>query len=209
MNLFQCAEDEFTCDDGLCIHMHYRCDGGFDCKDKSDEDFCDLLLVEKGLYNKDYPPVTDGKPVEVKVYFIIDAIQNIKEIDMDFSAKFTISLEWYDARLQFSNLNEGNFTNLASPEKISEIWIPPLIFNNTKKNIMITRDQTAGLFMNKMGEPTLPEDSNVYENLYFAGSENVLIYRMDYEMTLTCNFELNHYPFDTQTCNIEVMHYFL
>jgi len=184
--------------------MFYRCEGTFNCKDKSDEDFCDLLIVEKGLYNKDYPPKHLGKPVVVKVYFSIDAIQNIKEIDMNFNAKFTITLEWFDERLTFSNLNDGNFTNLSKPEKITEIWIPPLIFNNTKKNIMITSDETAGLFMNKMGNPTMPKDAEVYENLYFKGSENVLIYRMDLEMTCSCIFRLQHYPFDKQACEIEV-----
>ena len=184
--------------------MLYRCDGSFNCKDKSDEDFCDRLIIEKGLYNKDYPPKHLGRPVDVKVYINIDAIQNIKEIDMNFNAKFTITLEWFDERLLFSNLNDGNYTNLAKPEKITEIWIPPLIFNNTKKNIMITRDETAGLFMNKMGKPTLPPHSEVYENLYFKGSENVLIYRLDLEMTCDCIFLLQPYPFDKQTCKIEV-----
>ena len=91
--------------------MHYRCDGGFNCKDKSDEDFCDLLLID-GRYNKDYPPQNRGKPVDVTVYSIIESVQNIKEIDMDFNAKFTISLEWKDERLTFSNLKEGDFANV-------------------------------------------------------------------------------------------------
>ena len=187
--------------------MYYRCDGGFDCKDKSDEDVCDLLLIDEGRYNKDYPPLNGGKPVNVTVHFNIQSIQNIKEIDMDFNVKFTISLEWTDGRLTFSNLNEGNFVNLASPEKIGKIWIPPLIFNNTKENFMMNRDETAGLFMNRIGQPTLPDSASVHENLYFAGSENILLYRKDLELTLACNFLLQHYPFDQQTCLIEVYQY--
>ena len=126
---------------------------------------------------------------------------------MDFSAKFTISLEWFDGRLQFSNLNDGKLTNLAAPEKVNEVWIPPLIFNNTKKNIMISRDHTAGLFINKMGKHTMADISSVNENFYFDGSENVLIYRMDYELTCNCIFQLTKYPFDKQTCEIEVIYY--
>ena len=202
--IFQCKDNEFTCSDGGCIDMYYRCEGTFNCNDKSDEDNCDLLIIDREVYNKDYPPKPHQKAVEVKVYFTIDAINNIKEIDMTFSAKFTITLEWYDERLRFSNLNDGNFTNLAKPERITEIWIPPLIFNNTKKNLMITGNQGAGLFMNKMGKAMLPNHEEVYENLYFDGVENVLIYRMDMELTCACNFRLNHYPFDQQTCEIEV-----
>lgn len=185
--------------------MFYRCEGTFNCNDKSDEDECDLLIIDRDVYNKDYPPKPNRKAVEVKVYFTIDAINNIKEIDMTFSAKFTITMEWFDERLRFSNLNDGNFTNLAKPERITEIWIPPLIFNNTKKNLMVTGNQGAGLFMNKMGKAILPNHEEVYENLYFDGVENVLIYRMDMELTCSCLFRLNHYPFDSQTCNIEVI----
>ena len=72
---------------------------------------------------------------------------------------------------------------------------------------MISRDTTAGLFMNRMGNPTLPDSASVYENLYFDGSENILLYRKDLELTLTCNFMLQNYPFDQQTCLIEVYQY--
>ena len=70
---------------------------------------------------------------------------------------------------------------------------------------MVTGNQGAGLFMNKMGKAILPNHEEVYENLYFDGVENVLIYRMDMELTCSCLFRLNHYPFDSQTCNIEVI----
>ena len=196
--------NEFTCDDGSCIDSHYRCDGGFNCKDKSDEDFCDLLLIDMGRYNKDYPPQHRGKPVDVTVYAIIDSIQNIKEIDMDFNAKFTISLKWKDERLIFTNLKEGDFANVPSPEKIGQIWIPPLIFNNTKERFMIARDPTAGLFIQQTGKASLSESASVYENTYYAGSENDLLYVLDLELTLKCTFRLQHYPFDRQTCLIEV-----
>ena len=42
-----CDQDsEFTCDDGQCVNMVDRCDQVQDCRDKSDETNCQLLVVE-------------------------------------------------------------------------------------------------------------------------------------------------------------------
>ena len=57
MKLSGCAENEFTCNDGQCIDVNYRCDQIIDCRDKSDEKECRLLVLEDG-YNKMIPPFT-------------------------------------------------------------------------------------------------------------------------------------------------------
>ena len=50
-----CAEDEFTCGDGQCIDIKYRCDQVIDCRDKTDELDCSLLVLQDG-YNQAIPP---------------------------------------------------------------------------------------------------------------------------------------------------------
>ena len=35
-----CESDEFSCDNGNCIDLKWRCDGGNDCGDDSDEIGC-------------------------------------------------------------------------------------------------------------------------------------------------------------------------
>ena len=36
-----CLEDEFTCNDTVCIPISWRCDGLVDCDDELDETSCD------------------------------------------------------------------------------------------------------------------------------------------------------------------------
>ena len=36
-----CPANHFQCDNGLCIHEHWLCDGDDDCGDRSDEDSLD------------------------------------------------------------------------------------------------------------------------------------------------------------------------
>jgi len=44
-SLWTCGPNEFRCYDGACIDIHLKCDGQFDCTDKSDEYLCGNLLT--------------------------------------------------------------------------------------------------------------------------------------------------------------------
>ena len=55
MKLSGCADNEFTCDDGQCIQMRDRCDQILDCRDKSDEQNCKIIIIKDG-YNNAIPP---------------------------------------------------------------------------------------------------------------------------------------------------------
>ena len=184
--------------------MTGRCDGIFQCTDKSDEDDCHLIAINKEIYNKDYPPRKEGHPLDVKVTVIIVAISEVQELHMIFTSKLTVVLEWKDERVTFSNLKPEDLTNLIGHEKATDLWIPPLIFNNTKKNVKVVHSETANLFVNQRGPAKVESLSSVNENFLYQGSENILVYRIDYEMTYNCVFDLTAYPFDTQTCTIQV-----
>ena len=46
----------FTCNDGQCVTMEQRCNQLPDCRDRSDEKNCKVLVLEEG-YNPNVPPV--------------------------------------------------------------------------------------------------------------------------------------------------------
>ena len=57
-----CRKGNFTCNDGQCVSMDQRCNQLANCRDKSDEENCKILVLEKS-YNKNIPPTECDIPV--------------------------------------------------------------------------------------------------------------------------------------------------
>ena len=128
---------EFTCDDGQCVTMEQRCDQIPDCRDKSDERGCQLLVVDEG-YNKNVPPITTilGQmgfvKTEVNISIVLLKIVDMEETDHKIDLQFQITLEWRENdRMVFQNLKQDSSLNALSQEDIEKIWLPSVIYDNT------------------------------------------------------------------------------
>ena len=136
-NVVQMEDGEFTCDDGQCVSMKYRCDQLPDCKDKSDEKGCNLLVLIEG-YNKIVPPFdknTSGTivPVSVDVSLRLMSLMNIDENENTIDLQFEIILDWKDSRISYSNLKKEFFLNALTEENIESIWLPLVVYENTNQ----------------------------------------------------------------------------
>jgi len=88
-------DTEFGCYDGDCISLADRCDGASECNDKEDELNCEMVVIDKKLYHKGIPPLrTDDQLTNVTVNMTVLSLSNINEIEMTFTAKFYIHLDW-------------------------------------------------------------------------------------------------------------------
>ena len=90
-----CLKGNFTCDDGQCVSMEQRCDQLPDCRDKSDERNCKILVLEKD-YNKNVPPVVskeDGTKVLIGVSIDLLKLVDIKEENHAIEIQFSITLK--------------------------------------------------------------------------------------------------------------------
>ena len=93
--LFQCVEEEFGCADGTCIPISKRCDGASDCSDNFDETNCKIVVVNKQLYNKEFPSMNkDGSKTEIRINVTILSIEGFNEIDMTFKIRFELAIQW-------------------------------------------------------------------------------------------------------------------
>ena len=130
-------DGQFTCDDGQCVSMKYRCDQLPHCKDKSDEKRCNLLTLIEG-YNKIVPPFgrkSSGTiiPISVNVSLRLLTVLDIDENENTIDLQFEIILQWKDYRISYSNLKKETFLNALTLENIESIWLPLVIYDNTNQ----------------------------------------------------------------------------
>jgi len=75
--------------------MSKRCNGISNCKDSFDETHCDIIFIDKQLYYKETPPLSeDDAKTKVLVNVSILAVEDPNEINMKFRIKFSLSLQW-------------------------------------------------------------------------------------------------------------------
>ena len=199
-----CPNRNFTCNDGQCVSMDQRCNQLPDCRDKSDERNCKILVLEEG-YNKNVPPVNSKEPV-VNVSISIDLLElvDIDEEDYSIEIQFEIMLNWMENRATYNNLKKTDALNALTQDDILKLWLPEVIYENTdqkestrlgdgtwewKTIVVVRREEENG---------TMSGPESVDETEVFSGSENSLVMNQTYTHTFQCNYELSHYPFDTQ-----------
>lgn len=58
-----CGAEDWTCRDGSCIPIEYRCDNQFDCPDYTDEENC--------------PPIGERVKICVTLRYSADCLRNV------------------------------------------------------------------------------------------------------------------------------------
>ena len=209
LKMSSCNTDgEFTCDDGQCVTMIQRCDQIPHCKDKTDEENCQLLVKGKG-YNKEVPPFTmrstDSSIVPVQLNISIDLLKivDMEETDHKIDFQFKISLEWKENdRVVFHNLKPDASLNALSKEDIASLWLPLVIYDNTDQK-QTTRlgenwEWNTKMTVVREGDFTRSGLDVVDEIEIFEGGENTLFMQQVYTWQFQCKYNLQDYPFDTQ-----------
>ena len=175
-----------------------------DCRDKSDEENCNILVLEKS-YNKNVPPII-SKNLWVNVSISLDILKlvDIKEEDYSTEIQFSITLKWEENRATFHNLKREKTLNALTEEDIHKLWLPKVIYENTdQKDTTRLGEYGKGewetrVLVDRQGNFTRSTLEIVDEIEMFKGAENNLIMSQTYTRDFHCSYDFRRYPFDTQ-----------
>ena len=206
LKLTGCAEGEFTCNDGQCVKMVERCNQVADCRDKSDERECQLILFE-GDYNKNIPPIgraVDGGVVRTNVSISITLMKvvEIEEREHSIHLQFKINLQWKENRVKYQNLKDETSLNALTDADIGQLWLPLVIYDNTDQKestrLGAEWEWVTSVSVAKEGSFTRSGLDEVDEAEIFEGAENSLKMSQTYTWQFQCQYMLQLYPFDKQ-----------
>ena len=117
----------------LLLLSFIRCDGRIHCKDASDEDMCDKIIVPDSYLNEvPVPPLTDEPLANILLEVEIISVQELKEVDAIMTLQYKLSFKWKDSRISFQNLKSHDFLNSVGSFDAKKIWHPNVLFFNTK-----------------------------------------------------------------------------
>ena len=112
----------------VCVHrMEERCDQIRNCKDKSDENNCKLIVFEDN-YNEKVPPftITEGDnsiiPAKIRVSTQLKNVLAISEFSHTIDLKIGITLKWYENRVLYHNLKTEEALNVLTDMEVLYNW---------------------------------------------------------------------------------------
>ena len=89
-------------------------------------------------------------------------------------------MEWYDARITYFNLKQTRSANVPTTGEVLKIWLPFVIFDNTKQNEATVLDENTKITFTREGNYTRAEDDETQEINLFSGSENRITFQQVY-----------------------------
>ena len=209
LKLTGCSEEEFTCSDGSCVSMTSRCNGKNDCSDETDEAECKAFVQSVG-YNPFKVPPPLGNRTKHNVFVTID-IFNIVEINEKegfFRCKISMTRKWIDQKVTFLNIQNETELNAINPEDRSLLWKPWTIAENIEdrgKYAETDELQVWTVVPNSNYIFTRAENSFLHNTYFFDGASNMISYKMSLTVEWLCDFQMDWFPFVTQSCTMEFL----
>ncbi len=133
---------------------------------------------------------------------MVKSILDIEEVDGTIGIQFELGLRWFDSRLTFYNLKKNRDLNTLTSDERHQIWIPQVVFDNTKDKAESLNDQKSFVTVQKAGSFIRADMTELQNSYIYKGKGNPMTITRVYSLDFLCEFDMAKYPFDTQVCSI-------
>ena len=116
--------------------------------------------------------------------------------------------KWIDQKVTFQNIQNETELNAINPEDRSLLWKPWTIFENIEdqgKYGPTDQDQVWTVMPNSDYSFVQAEKSSLHNTYFFDGASNMISYEISYTVEWLCDFQMEWFPFDTQSCTMEFL----
>ncbi|XP_062928227.1 gamma-aminobutyric acid receptor subunit rho-2-like [Mobula hypostoma] len=130
-------------------------------------------------------PAFGGPAIPVGVDVVVESLDSISEVDMDFTMTLYLRNYWKDERLSFRSRTNRSMT--FDGRLVKRIWAPDMFFVHSKRSFI--HDTTT---------------DNVMLRIFPDGN---VLYSLRVTVTAMCSMDFSRFPLDTQTCSLEIESY--
>ncbi|XP_078069786.1 gamma-aminobutyric acid receptor subunit rho-2-like [Mustelus asterias] len=130
-------------------------------------------------------PAFGGPAIPVGIDVMVESLDSISEVDMDFTMTLYLRNYWKDERLAFPSTTNRSMT--FDGRLVKKIWAPDVFFVHSKRSFI--HDTTT---------------DNIMLRIFPDGN---VLYSIRVTVTAMCNMDFSRFPLDTQTCSLEIESY--
>ena len=93
---------------------------------------CDEKIIIPEFYFKNLSPIESLDKLELSVSPTLESIQDLDEVKSLIKLKIKLTVCWQDSRLTYVKIQPKRM-NSITPSQRNALWLPSLIFENTKE----------------------------------------------------------------------------
>ncbi|XP_006900028.1 PREDICTED: gamma-aminobutyric acid receptor subunit theta-like [Elephantulus edwardii] len=157
----------------------------FNCKNCASEAVVHKVLDRVLMgYDGRLRPNFGGDPVPVGISIYISSIEQISEINMDYTITMFFQQTWKDPRLAYY---ETKLNLTLDYQMLEKLWVPDCYFLNSK-------DASV-------------HDVTVENRVFLLHPDGTVRYGIRLSTTAACSMNLQKFPLDKQACKLEIESY--
>ena len=133
---------------------------------------CDIKIVFPEFYLKTLPPIESQDIDKLKLYIIptLESILDLDEVKSMIKLKIKLTVKWQDSRLTYVKIHPKR-KNLITLSQKNDVWLPSLIFENTKHVTEVSFDDELSRGIIQLKPNAKGEISSLSNTRKFKGND--------------------------------------